>query len=165
MSRLPCKTTLENSHACAAKQNYVQIVELLANRENRIPNAQGTTALMIAASKNFVEIVRLLYRMESEMKDIYNETALMKAAKAGALDAAALLLEAEAGMAREDGKTAMMCAAEMDRMEMVDLLLKKGVQQSDEGRNHCPNAGCSEGAQAHYSTFGTVRGEEAAGLR
>ena len=81
----------------AAQCGYLDIVELLADKEGCLRDGDGKNALMHAAAYNCTECIRPL-RIEAGMQDNEGTTAMIIAARNKCFDVSELLFPFEAGM-------------------------------------------------------------------
>lgn len=117
----------------AAKNNWPNVVGILATAEARLQTGDGMTALMIAAQNNYLEVIKKLSQVEACMQDDYGKTALMEAAIRGHTDACRLLLPFEKRMQNTIDETSLILAVQNNHLDCVFLLIDEeaGFQDLD----------------------------------
>lgn len=115
----------------AAKNNWPNVIDILATAEARLQTGDGVTALMIAAQNNYLEVIKKLSRVEACVQDDYGKTALMEAAIRGHIDACRLLLPFEKRMQNTIDETSLILAVQHNHLDCVRLLIDEEVGFQD----------------------------------
>lgn len=113
----------------SANMNKVEYVRILVNKQKRLTNYDGATALMAAAVLGNVEALKILIPHEIGMRMITGDslngaTALILAARNDQVEACRLLAPHEAKLKKRDGFTALMEATVRGHSSVVDVLIK-----------------------------------------
>ncbi|EFO61107.1 Protein 21.1 [Giardia lamblia P15] len=127
----------------SANMNNVEYVRALVNKQKRLTNYDGATALMAAAILGNIEVLKILIPYEFGMRMITGDslngaTALILAARNGQAEACKLLAPHEAKLKKRDGFTALMEATVRGHSSAADALMKyeaKLVIQLDDPSN------------------------------
>lgn len=113
----------------SANMNKIEYVRLLVNKQKRLTNYDGATALMAAAVLGNTDVLKILIPHEIGMQMITGDslngaTALILAARNDQVEACRLLAPHEAKMKKRDGFTALMEATVRGHNSVVDVLIK-----------------------------------------
>lgn len=118
----------------AASRGFVNVVELLKDKEAKMTNSAGQTALMLAAQTNHLDVVVALAPSESTMISSTGMTALMYAAQGGYTDIIMALINYEKGIKPKTGQTALIRAVISGQLKSLQPLLSEACLQ-DSGNN------------------------------